>query len=54
MESVDPRRAGEDGDDVGVRGCEGVSLSSMLLPFPLGEAPWLLGNKNNWLPPEPS
>lgn len=38
-ESVDTRRAGEDCDDVGVRGCEGVSLRSMLLPFPLGEAP---------------
>lgn len=52
MESVDSRRTGEDCDGVGVRACEGVSCSSMLLLFPLGEAPWPLGNKNNWLPPE--
>lgn len=45
MEAVDPRRAGEACDDVGVRGCEGVSLSSMLLPSPLGEAQRPLGNK---------
>lgn len=39
MESVGPRRAGEGCGDVGVRGCErGVSLSSTLLPSPLGEA----------------
>lgn len=53
MESVNLRRAGEYCDDVGGRGYEGVSLSSMLLPSPLGEAPWPLGNKNNWLPQQP-
>lgn len=45
MESVDPRRAGEDWDDDGVRGCEGVSLSSMLLPSPLVKHPGPLGIK---------
>jgi len=40
MESEGPRRAGEGCGDVGVRGCgRGVSLSSTLLPSPLGEAP---------------
>lgn len=49
-----PQESRKDCDGVGVRGCEGVALSGMLLPSPLGEAPWPLGNKNKWLPQQPS